>query len=84
MTFLLAELHLLKVLSQGNNEEVIKTLQGQEESSKRVGVELPFQTVMLALYDSSIMTCEPRIRARLLELLIGKAIAIRLYISDML
>jgi len=77
MAFLLAELRLLIMLCQGNNEVVIKALQGQDESGKGMGVKLTFQTVMPALYDDSLMTSEPRIRARLLELLIGKAMASR-------
>ena len=66
----MAQLHLLTVLCQGKNEEAIKAIQGLQ-GIQDFGVKLPFHTIMSALYDESIMKSEPRIRAKLLELLIG-------------
>ena len=66
----MAQLHLLTVLCQGKNEEAINVLQGHQ-GVQEIGVKLPFHTIMSALYDESIMKSEPRIRAKLLELLIG-------------
>ncbi len=68
--FVTSQLQLLCVLCQGSNEEAIKTLEGCEEV-QQIGVKLPFKTIMAALNDENVVKCEPQIRSRLLELLMG-------------
>lgn len=77
--FVLAQLQLLSMLCQGKNDQFIQVLQG-DAAAKSIGMKMTFHTIMTALHDKHLMRTQPRLRAKLLELIIGDIITLNVYI----
>lgn len=70
--FLVAQVHLLMMMSKGNNTAVLDVLKQQQPNTGTFGVAIDLSLIMTAINDLKIKRSHPKLRAALVELLRGE------------